>query len=36
MGVVYNENNKRPKTEPRGTPNGSLQRSELVEPIFID
>ena len=34
--AVYNENNKGPKTEPWGTPNRSLQRSERVEPICID
>ena len=32
-GVVYNENNKGPKTEPWGTPNRSLQTSDKVEPI---
>ena len=34
--VVYNENNKGPRTEPWGIPNKSLQRSDKVEPIFID
>ena len=32
---MYNENNKRPQTEPWGTPSKSLQRSERVESIFI-
>ena len=36
MMVMYNENNKEPKTEPLGTPNRGLQRSERVEPIFKD
>ena len=35
-GVVYNENNKVPRTEPWGTPNRSLQTSDKVEPIFTD
>ena len=35
-GVVYNENNKGPRTEPWGTPNRSLQTSDKVELIFID
>ena len=35
-GVVYNENNKGPRTEPWGTPNRSLQTSDKVEPIFTD
>ena len=35
-GVVYNENNKGPRTEPWGTLNRSLQTSDTVEPIFID
>ena len=35
-GVVYNENNKGPKTELWGTPNRSFQRSERIEPVFID
>ena len=35
-GVVYNENNKGPRTEPWGMPNRNLQTSDKVEPIFID
>ena len=35
-GFVYNENNNRPKTEPWGMPNKSLQRSYKVQAIFID
>ena len=35
-GVVYNENNKGPRTEPWEMPNNSLQRSDKVELIFID
>ena len=35
-GVVYNEKNKGPRTEPWGTPTRSLQTSDKVEPMFID
>ena len=34
--VVYNENNKGPRTVPWGMANNSLQTSDKVEPIFID
>ena len=35
-GVVYNERNKGPRTEPWGMLNGSLQTFYKVEPIFIN
>ena len=33
--MVYNENNKGPRTEPWVRPNRSLQTSDNVEPIFF-